>query len=287
MASMHAEHKMNDETGGRNRHRRIRPSDKPVRPRATRGQAGWLTVLVAAAALALAACSGGGGTPQVASLGTSSGPEASSGLGSTGGTGGGSSPATAPGGVTALLNEWGACERSNGDPQQTDPTVDASGVIHITIPQRAQPTGDIHELTGTCSQYLAQAQNKLRAANPVPPAPDQAEYLKYVGCMRANGVPNYPYPTGDTTNFQGSGVDPDSPLVVRVSQLCGQKLGLPAWWVNGTSTPGSIEVHTAGMPVSPTAPACLFQKVDPCRGDVTKSAGSGGQAAGAGPGDNG
>jgi hypothetical protein len=241
-----------------------------------RRKAGWLTVLVAAVAVALAAltlagCSGGGGTPPVASLGTSAAPAGSPGPGSTHRN----SQTTQPGGVTALLNEWGACERGNGDPQQADPTVDAGGVIDITVPQRAEPAGDIHELTGTCSQYLAQAQNELRAANPVQPAPDQAEFLKWVSCVRANGVPDYPYPTGDSTDFQGSGVDPDSPLVVRVSQLCGKRLGLPAWWVNGTDTPGSIEVHTAGMPVNPTAPACFFQKVDPCSGDITKSAGNG------------
>src|SRR5580658_3911183 len=201
--------------------------------------------LVAAVTLALAACSGAaGGTPHVASLGnTASSPAPSS-------------PAAQSGGVTGLLNQWAACERTSGDPQQTDPTVDSSGVIYITIPQRAQAAGNIHELAGPCTQYLAQAQNDLRAANPVTPPPDQAEFLKWVGCIRANGVPDYPYPTGDTTDFNGSGVNPDSPLVIRVGQLCGKKLGLPTWWVNGTPTPGSIEVHTAGAPVNPTSPAC-------------------------------
>jgi hypothetical protein len=231
---------------------------------------GALTVLAAAAALALAACSGGSSIPQVASLGTSASPATGS------GTSGGSTPATQPpGNVTRLVNEWAACERSHGDPDQADPTIDAAGVIHITIPQGAQPTGDIHELTGTCSDYLATAQNELRAANPVAPPPDQTEYLKYVSCMRANGVPDYPDPKGDTTNFQGSGVDPDSPSFEKANQLCGKKLGLPAWWVNGTDTPGSIEVHTAGQPVNPTAPACFFQKVDPCSGDITQAPGSG------------
>ena len=58
-------------------------------------------------------------------------------------------------------------------------------------------------------------------------------------------------------------------------ELCGKKLGLPTWWVNGTPTPGAVEVHTAGQSVNRTAPACFFQKVDPCSGDITKSPGSG------------
>jgi hypothetical protein len=248
---------------------------------------GALAILVAAAAMALAACSGGGSSgPQVASLGTSSGPGSGTGSGtsadpgtSSGAGGGGSGTrATIAGNVTPLLNEWGACERSHGDPQQTDPTVDAGGVIYITIPKGAQPAGNLHERTGSCSQYLAEAQNELRAANPVPPPPDQAEYLKYVTCMRANGVPGYPYPTGDSTNFNGTGVDPNSPSVERVNQLCGKKLGLPGWWVNGTDTPGSIEVHTAGMPANPTPPACFYRSVDPCSGLVTAPGGNGGSA---------
>ncbi len=240
---------------------------------------GALAVLVAAAALALAACSGGSSTPQVASLGTSTSAGTSGGSGSDSGTSGRSTPATQPNDVTPWLNEWAACERSNGDPDQADPTVDANGVIHITVPQAAQPAGDIHELTGTCSEYLARAQNELRAVNPAAPPPDQAEYLKYVSCMRANGVPNYPYPTGDTTDFMGTGVDPNSPSVEKVNQLCGKKVDAPAWWINGTDTPGSIEVHTAGMNPNPTPPACFYQKVDPCSGMVTVPGGNGGSGA--------
>jgi len=163
------------------------------------------------------------------------------------GTSSGGTSATIAGNVTPLLNEWAACERSHGDPDQTDPTVSAGGVIYIYVPQGAQPAGDLHERTGTCSQYVAQAANELKAANPVAPPPDQAELLKYVACMRANGVPNYPYPNGEQTTFNGTGVDPDSPAVERVNQLCGKKIGAPAYWINGTTTPGDIEVQTAGL----------------------------------------
>jgi hypothetical protein len=210
---------------------------------------GALAVLVAAAALALAACSGGSSSPQVASLGTSPDSATSAGPGTS--ASGGSTRATIAGNVTPLLNEWAACERSHGDPDQADPTVSADGVIYIAVPKDAQPAGNLHERTGTCSQYVAEAANELRAANPVAPPPDQSEYLKYVACMRSNGVPNFPYPTGDTTNFNGTGVDPNSPAVERVNDLCGKKIGAPTWWINGTNTPGDIEVRTAGVQYPP------------------------------------
>jgi len=213
---------------------------------------GALAVLVAAAALALAACSGSGsGPPQVASLGTGSSPGTSTsadpGTSTSPGSSSGSTSAKIAGNVTPLLNEWAACERSHGDPDQSDPTVSAAGVIYIQVPLNAQPAGDLHERTGTCSEYVAQAANELKAANPVAPPPDQSELLKYVACMRANGIPNYPYPDGDQTNFNGTGIDLSSPAVVRANDLCGKKIGAPTWWINGTPEPGDIEVTTAGV----------------------------------------
>jgi hypothetical protein len=234
------------------------------------------TAAVALIALALAGCSSSGSSPsQVASIETSSAPGTSSGASadpgtstSPGASSSGGTRATIAGNVTPLLNEWAACERSHGDPDQSDPTVSADGVIHIYVPQGAQPAGDLHERTGTCSQYVAQAANELKAANPVAPPPDQAEQLKYVACMRANGVPNYPYPNGDQTTFNGTGVDPDSPAVQRVNQLCGKKIGAPAYWINGTNTPGDIEVQTAGVHYPLPDSSCAIAK-NGCPGLVT------------------
>jgi len=225
-----------------------------------RGRPGALRILVVAAlaALALAGCSSSGSSaPPVASLGTSAGPGTSTSTdpgtstspGTGSGTSGGGTSAKIAGNVTPLLNEWAACERSHGDPKQSDPTVSAAGVIYILVPQNVQPAGNLHERTGTCSQYVAQAANELKAANPVAPPPDQAEILKYTACMRANGVPNYPYPSpnSDQLNFNAAGVDPNSPAFVRANDLCGKKIGAPTWWINGTAEPGDIEVQTAGV----------------------------------------
>jgi hypothetical protein len=88
---------------------------------------GGLAVLVASAAPALAACHGGSSTSQIASLGTSSGS----------GSGSGSVPATQPAGVTPLLNEWGARERSNRLAQSDHFSAAAAAV------QRQQKAADL------------------------------------------------------------------------------------------------------------------------------------------------
>src|SRR5579863_32477 len=103
---------MNDDAGGRR-----------MRPLRT-----GLLAIVAGAALLTAACSGGSGSPQVASLGTSS----------SGGSGGsaataGSAATPSQGNPTQLLNGWAACMRRHGDANQIDPTTDTHKVINITI----------------------------------------------------------------------------------------------------------------------------------------------------------
>jgi hypothetical protein len=207
----------------------------------TRWRSGGLAVLlVVGAAIGLAACGGGSADPpRVASVGTNP----SNGSGSSGST-----TTTQPtGNPTKLLDEWADCMQSNGDPNQADPTVDTYGVIHVTIPSDAQSVSNaVHAGTDPCNNYMAAAESALQAANPVAPPPDEAELLKYVACMRANGVPNYPYPTGNTTNFGGTGVDPNSPSVENASKLCGEKLSLPGWWISGNGPPGDVVVSSGG-----------------------------------------
>jgi len=182
-------------------------------------------------------------------------------------------------GPTKLVDEWAVCERRHGDAHQADPTIDAHGVIHVTTPLetggRLVLRGGPETASGTCGGYLARAQHELRVAHPVrdPQGPDQAEYLRYVQCMRSNGVPNYPYPEANDptkTDFIGTGVNPNSPAVLRVNDLCGNKLGLPAWWVKGWGQPGDISVRSAGVSGEP--PACVFRK-KPCSTEMQTAPG--------------
>ncbi|HZQ82615.1 MAG TPA: hypothetical protein VFB25_11630 [Gaiellaceae bacterium] len=163
-------------------------------------------------------------------------------------------PATGP---AKFLDEWAVCERAHGDAHQPVPTIDVHGVINIVAPF-ASP-GGVHirggpePATGTCSAYLNKARRALRSAHPVrdPNGPDHATQIKYARCMRANGVPNFPYPEANDpsrTDFNGTGVDPNSPAVVRVNNLCGKELGLPTWWIKGWGMPGDISVRSPGVP---------------------------------------
>jgi len=237
-----------------------------------------LAVLAAAATLALAACGGSADSPHVASLGNSGSPV------------GGSAAAAAPkGNATKLADQWAACERSHGDVNQADPVIGIHDVIYITRPGPGGGggmVGDPHDATGECSQYLVAAQIALRRADPVQDplgVTNTAVIVRFAGCMRANGIPNYPYPSGpddSQTNFNGTGVDPYSPSVLRVNDLCGKKLNLPAWWINGWGPPGDIVVSDYGQPL-PGAPgykgpppACAFA-ANPCGTNGGSGASSG------------
>jgi hypothetical protein len=158
---------------------------------------------------------------------------------------------------TRLVDEWAACERRHGDVNQADPIIDVHGVINIKLPPPnagGMPVGAPHGVGGTCSQYLTAAQRALRAAHPVQDPlgmTNQADLLKYVACMRTNGVPNYPYPSGPNdsqTNFNGTRVDPTAPAVVKVSIRCGNSLHLPLWWSAGWGPPGDVTVQMTPPP---------------------------------------
>ena len=141
--------------------------------------------------------------------------------------------------------------RSHGDPNQTDPTVDNHYGINITIPLSAPATlsNEVHGGTAPCNQYLAAASNALKAEHPAPPAPsNDATGVKYAACMRANGVPSYPDPTGNRTNLRG--IDMNSPLFISANKLCGKQIGAPAWWINGWGPPETSRSQTSPQAAS-------------------------------------
>jgi hypothetical protein len=197
-------------------------------------RSGGLAILVAAAAIGLTACGGGSpASPHVASLGRSSHSSSHE------------STTTAPkaGNPTQLMDEWATCMRSNGDPNQTDPTIDAYGVINITMRNVSQAVAsETHGNSGPCSQYELAAENALRGSQQDQP-PDQAQMIQYTDCMRTHGVPDYPDPgPNGKTDFNGTGVDPNSPFVENANKVCGKQINAPAWWIAGTGPPGDVVV---------------------------------------------
>jgi hypothetical protein len=210
--------------------------------------------IVAGTAVLTAACGGGSGAPQVASLGHGSG----SGAASSASNGGGNSAASASdGNVTQQLDQWAACMRSHGDPGQADPTVDAGKVIHVTMPPNVP--GGIYGTNGQdpsggpgvhCATYLNDASKALAGpGSSSGKAPDQATLDKFSACVRANGIPDFPDLNESSNHFSSNGGDlsPANPALRNAMKLCGEKFGMQG--MGGPSTtPGSVVQDFAGGP---------------------------------------
>jgi hypothetical protein len=215
-------------------------------------RSGGLAVLVAAGAVALAAC-GGSSSAHVASLPTSSG---NGDRGSTA-TGSESSTTTLPtGDPTQLLDEWTSCMRSHGDPNQADPTIGANKVINLAWWPGMQ--GGVYGTnkggqgnTGPgqfCRAYLRAAQTALQGGQPQQ-HPDPAKLEKYSECMRANGVPDFPDPSGNSLSINvgaGGDLNPSSPTFQKANKLCAEKTGLPGFGGAPGTQPGGINFITVG-----------------------------------------
>ncbi len=195
-----------------------------------------LAILFAGGAIGLAAC-GGSSSPHVASLGQSAG------------HGGGVTTTTRPTGNPAqLLDEWAACMRSHGDPNQADPSVDANKVIQLTLPAGyADGLGGLLHGEGgrSCASYMTAAQTALRGGEP-PETPSLATAEKFAQCMRANGVPDYSDPTSGQSVVHataGSDLNPANPTFQAASALCTKKTGFVSKFSNGTPPPGTINLN--------------------------------------------
>ncbi len=194
---------------------------------------GGVVVLAAGAAIGLGACSGSN-SPHVASLGRNS----RDGSVTT------TMPARNP---TQLLDEWAACMRNHGDPDQVDPTVDASRVIQVTL--GAGYAGGLRGESDACGAYLSAAETALGGGAP-PASSDDATALKFAQCMRANGVPTYPDPTGTAQQAihasSGSDLNPANPTFQAASAFCTEKTGYQSKFSAGAPQPGSINLNTTG-----------------------------------------
>jgi hypothetical protein len=205
----------------------------------------YLVVAAVAAVIGLAACGGPPtNSPHVASLGTTVSKSR-----------GGTTTTQPTGNPTELLDQWATCIRSHGDPNQSDPTIDANKDIEITMRNAsAALSSEVHGSTGPCSNYLLAAETALRGGQPAPQAPSAAQEVAYVDCMRANGVPDYPDPSADgDTDFEGTGIDPSSPSFENADKVCSQKEGTP-YSAPGTEVPGVVQVRNFNGPSNGAPP---------------------------------
>jgi hypothetical protein len=191
----------------------------------------------------VAACGGGSNHSGVASL---------SGSGHSNAT----TTTTLPKGTpTQLLDEWASCMRQHGDPNQADPTIDSSGVIHIVMSGTGSTTlkGGPNS-NSPCESYLHAASVGLggRSAGQ---RPSYSKLLKFSRCMRSHGIPDFPDPSSDGSlslqNHPGSDLDPHSSAFKSASTTCSKQAGIPNM-VGGHAGPGTIEVTSGGLQAGPS-----------------------------------
>jgi hypothetical protein len=157
------------------------------------------------------------------------------GCGGSGGSDADSGSASAAGGSSSgsdlndQLAEWSQCMRENGVPNFPDQRA-VNGQVQLSLPADVDPNSpQFQQATEACRSLSPQQQNGGEA----PSAEQQEQLLKFVKCMRKNGVPDFPDPTTGGGVIVGSGIDPNSPQFQSAMQAC-QSL-LPA---GGTTTTG-------------------------------------------------
>jgi hypothetical protein len=141
---------------------------------------------------------------------------------------------------TKLLDEWTACMRSHGDPNQADPTIDTYGAIHIAIAPNGNDRSFFSGFKQACQTYLHDAITALRVGKPFG-QPDTAKLLTFSNCMRAHGIPDFPDPSRTGLVLNGAGdLNPNNPTFRDASKTCTNKTGVQAF--GGTPQPGALIV---------------------------------------------
>ena len=113
--------------------------------------------------------------------------------------------------------KYSQCMRENGVPEFPDP-VDGRIQVRFQKGSGLDPESDaFKKAQQTCKQY-----EPAGLGQPGQNAQQQAQALKWVQCMRQNGVPNMPDPQADGRMLfnSESGVDPDSQAFKDAQQKC-------------------------------------------------------------------
>jgi hypothetical protein len=171
--------------------------------RATR-TVGVLAAAVIALGLGVAGCGGGDSDK------ASSSPSGSGGAAAGGGNGGDNS---------AQLVQYSQCMRKNGVPTFPDP-VNGRLQLQVTKGGPLDPSNPKFQSAQQACKSLEPA-GLYSGANQS--SSQQQASLKFVQCMRKNGVPNFPDPQ-DGRFLIGNGVDPNSPQFQKAMQACRQLL---------------------------------------------------------------
>jgi hypothetical protein len=168
-----------------------------------------LALILVAVSLLAAGCGGSGGSEADA--------------GSASAAGGSSSGSD----VNDQLAEYSQCMRENGVPSFPDLRA-VNGQIQLSLPAGVDPDSpQFQQATEACRSLSPVQQNGGGA----PSAEQQEQVLKFVKCMRKNGVPDFPDPSKSGGTIV-TGIDPNSPQFESALQAC-QSL-IPA----GTATTG-------------------------------------------------
>jgi hypothetical protein len=182
---------------------RTRPIRRPRQASPRRVRTAAAIAATAALALLTAACSG-----SLSSTGSG---------GSPGAAGAASSP---PAGVSPAL-AFARCVRANGVPDYPDP--DRGGSEPASAKQIAASNPQFPAAQVACVHLLPNGGQPTSGQA----LADQRNAVRFAGCMRSHGVPNWPDPISDGGRVQfdvfgGSvpGLDPNSPQVMAAVQQC-------------------------------------------------------------------
>jgi hypothetical protein len=134
-----------------------------------------------------------------------------------GGSSGTAAKATTSADTSDPLVKYSQCMRSNGEPSFPDP-VGGRLQLRVTKGGALDPSSSQFLAAQKACQSLEPAGLKNSGQNPQ----QQDQMLKYVACMRKNGVPKFPDPQSDGRILidPSSGVDPQSSQFKAAETTC-------------------------------------------------------------------